>query len=98
LEKNVIADLLLHIKNVEDWRVLTTIKPLLSCEKFAAIEQNLLAEKMGMRKMHINRCLKRLVISSYLLEGPRIGRNRGYKLNPYYDWEGQYNLSCTAHF
>ena len=60
--------------------------PLLSCEHFAAIEQTVLAEKMGMQKMHVNRSLKRLVISSYLLEGKRIGRNRGYKLNPYYDW------------
>jgi predicted transcriptional regulator len=69
-----------------DWRVLIAVIPLLSCEHFSAIEQTGLAEKIGMQKMHVNRSLKRLMISSYLLEGKSIGRNRGYKLNPYYDW------------
>ncbi|MFN9507334.1 MAG: hypothetical protein ACK57J_22725, partial [Rubrivivax sp.] len=36
----------------------------------------------------VNRAIKRLVELSVLLEGPRIGVSRSYRLNPEFGWKG----------
>jgi hypothetical protein len=41
-----------------------------------------------MQRPHVNRSIKRLVTLGALLESPKIGRSRTYKLNPVYGWKG----------
>jgi len=60
----------------------------LDFENLISLEQTAVAEKLGMHKQHVSRSIKRLVEIGCLLEGPKIGRSRTYKLNPAYGWKG----------
>jgi DNA-binding IclR family transcriptional regulator len=60
----------------------------LDFDNLVSLEQTVVAEKLGMHKQSVNRSIKRLVELGCLLEGPKIGRSRTYRLNPSYGWKG----------
>ena len=72
----------------DDLRVLLLLMARLNFENDINVAQAEIAERLGMRFQHVNRSIKRLVDLGCLLEGPKIGRNRTYKLNPAYGWKG----------
>jgi len=72
----------------DDLRVLLLLMARLDFENLISLEQTAVAEKLGMHKQHVSRSIKRLVEIGCLLEGPKIGRSRTYKLNPAYGWKG----------
>jgi len=72
----------------DDLRVLLLLMARLDFENLISLEQTAVAEKLGMHKQSVNRSIKRLVEIGCLLEGPKIGRSRTYKLNPSYGWKG----------
>jgi len=88
MAQGAMVELAMNIKNVDDWRVLSMLLGLLDFENLIQVEQTGLAEKLGMQKQNVNRSIKRLVGIGCLLEGPRIGRSRTYRLNPNYGWKG----------
>jgi predicted transcriptional regulator len=72
----------------DDLRVLLLLMARLDFENLISLEQTAVAEKLGMHKQHVSRSIKRLVSIGCLLEGPKIGRSRTYRLNPTYGWKG----------
>ena len=72
----------------DDLRVLLLLMARLDFENLISLEQTAVAEKLGMQRPHVNRSIKRLIELGCLLEGPKIGRSRTYKLNPSYGWKG----------
>jgi len=72
----------------DDLRVLLLLMARLDFENLISLEQTAVADKLGMQKQNVNRSIKRLVEIGCLLEGPKIGRSRTYKLNPAYGWKG----------
>jgi len=52
------------------------------------INQSELAKSMGMRQPHVSRAIKRLLEMEILLEGPKAGPLRTYRLNPNFGWKG----------
>ena len=88
MAQGAMVELAMNIKNVDDWRVLSMLLGFLDFENLIQVEQTSIAEKLGMHKQHVNRSIKRLVDLGCLLEGPKIGRSRTYRLNPAYGWKG----------
>ncbi len=88
MAQGALETLAVNIKNAQDWRVLMALMARLDFENLIQIEQTEIAEKLGMQKQHVNRSIKSLVALGCLLEGPKIGRSRTYRLNPNYGWKG----------
>ena len=42
-----------------------------------------------MRKQHVSRAMKLLTSKQIVLEGPKVGRSKCYRLNPHYGWKGK---------
>ena len=80
--------MLATIKNLDDHRVLWALLARLDFENLTNVPQVEIAEELGMQRSHVNRSIKRLIEQGCLLEGPRVGRNRTYRLNPNYGWKG----------
>ncbi|MFN9507337.1 MAG: winged helix-turn-helix transcriptional regulator, partial [Rubrivivax sp.] len=60
----------------------------LDYENLLVLNQAELARELEMSSPSVNRAIKRLVELSVLLEGPRIGVSRSYRLNPEFGWKG----------
>ena len=73
----------------DDLRVLLALLGRLDFENLIQLEQADIAERLGMQRPHVNRSIKRLVTLGALLESPKIGRSRTYKLNPALWLEGE---------
>ena len=41
-----------------------------------------------MHRQHVQRSIKRLIALGVILEGPKIGISRSYRLNPEFGWKG----------
>jgi predicted transcriptional regulator len=72
----------------DDLRVLLALLGRLDFENLIQIEQTAIAKRLGMKQPHVSRSIKRLIATGCLLEGPKIGRSRTYRLNPAYGWRG----------
>ena len=75
--------------NGETFRVLTYLYSLLDFKNYIQQSQKEVAEGLGMRKEHVSRAMKLLTSKRIVLEGPRVGRSRSYRLNPNYGWKGK---------
>lgn len=60
----------------------------LDFENHLLINQAELARELGMLRQNVQRSIKRLVELGVLLEGPKVGQNRSYQLNPSIGWKG----------
>lgn len=72
----------------DDHRLLRLLEAKLDFENLLVVNQRELAGALGMQASNVNRSIKRLVQFEVLLEGPRIGVSRSYRLNPYFGWKG----------
>lgn len=72
----------------EDLRVLMLLMARLDFDNLIQVPQVEIADKLGMHKQHVNRSIQRLVELGCLLQGPRVGRSRTYRLNPNFGWKG----------
>lgn len=88
MAQSALEMLAINIKSLDDHRVLLALMARLDFENLIQVEQTAIAEKLGMHRSHVSRSIKRLVELGCLLEGPKIGRSRTYKLNPNYGWKG----------
>jgi len=72
----------------EGFAVLMTVLAKLDFENLLVLNQAELARTLDMKRENFNRALKRLVGMGAVLEGPKIGINRSYRLNPNFGWKG----------
>jgi len=71
-----------------DYEVLFALLEVLDFENLIQVSQVDLAEELGMHKPHLSRSIKRMVDIGILLEGPKIGRSKTFRLNPSFGWKG----------
>ena len=57
-------------------------------ENLMVVNQAELAKELGMHRQHVQRSIKRLIALGVILEGPKIGISRSYRLNPEFGWKG----------
>lgn len=69
-------------------RVLFAVLAELDFENWININQSQLAAEIGLERQNFGRGLKRLITEEVVLEGPKVGRNGTYRLNPQFGWRG----------
>ena len=74
--------------NGEQFRVLMVILSELDYENFIHIVQADLTKKIDMDKGSFSKNLKKLVNIHLIIEGPKVGRSKTYRLNPEFGWKG----------
>lgn len=57
-------------------------------ENYIQINQTELSKELDMQRPNVNRAIKKLMSISIILEGPKVGRCRTYRLNPHMGWKG----------
>lgn len=72
----------------DDLKVLLYLLGRLDFENLIQIEQVGIASKLGLHKAAVSRSIRHLLAQGCVLEGPKIGRSRTYRLNPHYGWKG----------
>lgn len=71
-----------------DYDVLFCLLEYLDFENLIQISQQDIANELNMERANVNRSIKRLAELGLLLEGPKVGRGRTYRLNPGFGWKG----------
>lgn len=75
----------------EQFKVLMMLLASLDYENFIQVAQADIANKIDMQKTHVSRAIKGLIEFGVILEGPKIGRVKSYRLNPQFGWKGSIN-------
>jgi len=74
--------------NGQDYRVLMKLLAKLDFENMLVVNQAEIARDLTTQRQHVQRSMRRLIDLGVLLEGPRIGVSRSYRLNPQFGWKG----------
>ena len=74
--------------NHDQMRVLMALLAELDYENYIQVAQIEIAEALKMQKSHVSRAVKNLIDFGVILEGPKIGRSKTYRLNPQFGWKG----------
>ena len=72
----------------EQFKVLMMLLASLDYENFIQVAQADIAEKLEMQKTNVSRSIKGLIDIGVIIEGPKIGRSKTYRLNPQFGWKG----------
>lgn len=72
----------------EGFRVMLIILANIDFENWIQINQSDLAKQLGMKRQNFSRAVAKLVEIGALLEGPKVGRSKVYRLSPSYGWKG----------
>ena len=73
----------------ETMKVLFYLFGKLDFENFIQQTQIEIAEGLGMQKQNVSRAMKLLTSKQIVLEGPKVGKSKCYRLNPNYGWKGK---------
>jgi DNA-binding MarR family transcriptional regulator len=73
----------------ETYKVLMYLYSKLDFENFIQQSQMDVAEGLGIQKQRVSRAMKLLTTKQIVLEGPKVGRSKCYRLNPNYGWKGK---------
>ena len=73
----------------EPRRVLDYMFSKLDFENFIQLSQKEIIEILGINKSNVSKAIKLLTRKQIVLEGPKVGRSRCYRLNPNYGWKGR---------
>ncbi len=76
----------------EQNRVIFYLLGKLDFENYLRISQKQMSQDLNMKQPHISRALKALEERYIIVEGPRAGLNKTYRLNPYIAHKGQNKL------
>lgn len=71
-----------------DFKVFFLLLTRLDFENRLLINQAEIARELGMHRQHVQRSIKKLLELGAILEGPKVGQNRSYRLNPNLAWRG----------
>ncbi|KLU14977.1 MULTISPECIES: helix-turn-helix domain-containing protein [Xenorhabdus] len=74
--------------NHEQTKVLMILLADLDYENYIQIAQVDICESLKMNKASVSRAIKNLIEFGIILEGPKIGRSKTYRLNPQFGWKG----------
>ena len=74
--------------NHDQNRVLMALLADLDYENYIQVAQIDIAEALRMQKTHVSRAIKNLIEFGIIIEGPKIGRSKTYRLNPQFGWKG----------
>ena len=72
----------------EQLKVLLTLLADLDYENYIQVPQSEIAEKLSMQKTHVSRSVKALITLGVVVEGPRVGKSKTYRLNEQFGWKG----------
>ncbi|WP_412057922.1 hypothetical protein [Bartonella sp. DGB2] len=70
-----------------DFRVLMCLFAQLDFENLLIVNQAEIARELDIKPQNIQRSIKQLIDLNALLEGPKIGINRSYRLNPQFGYK-----------
>ena len=70
-------------------RVLLYLFANLGFENYIVLPQRQIAEALKMRKENVSRAIKTLTAKGIIIEGPKLGRTKAYRLNNKYGWKGK---------
>lgn len=74
--------------NNTDLRVYMALLSQLDFENLLVLNQSELASKLGLQRQNFNKSVQRLIKEGIILQGPKIGVSRSFRLNPTYGWKG----------
>lgn len=74
--------------NHDQMRVLMALLADLDYENYIQVAQMDIAEALNMQKTNVSRAVKNLLEVGIVIEGPKIGRSKTYRLNPQFGWKG----------
>ena len=72
----------------ETYKVFMYMLGHLGFENYIAIPQIQIATDLGMKKENVSRSIKTLLTKRIIIEGPKLGRTKTYRLNSEYGWRG----------
>lgn len=72
----------------ETLRVWMQLLSRLEDKNWLHVQQSAIAEAMQMKASNVSRSIKLLVQKGYLEEGPKVGRNKSYRISPKFSWKG----------
>ncbi len=75
-------------KRVDDFRVLMALLEQLDFDNFIMASQSDIAKDLDMAQPQVSRAIKRLVEVGALIDGPKVGTHRTYRLSPDFGWKG----------
>jgi DNA-binding MarR family transcriptional regulator len=70
-------------------KVLMFLMSKLSFENYIGLEQKEISTKLAIHKSDVSSAMRTLVGKGILEIGPKLGRSKTYKLNPFYGWKGR---------
>ena len=73
----------------EQYRVLLMLLSKLDFNNYLTVNQKDMSEKLKIKQPHISRAISALCNKNVLVEGPRAGLNKTYRLNPYIAHKGK---------
>jgi aromatic ring-cleaving dioxygenase len=74
--------------NHDQMRVLMALLADVDYENYIQIAQIDIATALNMQKTNVSRAIKHLISFEIILEGPKVGRSKTYRLNPHFGWKG----------
>ena len=74
--------------NHDQTRVLLALLADLDYENYIQVAQADICKSLSMLKPNVSRAVRGLLEREILLEGPKVGRSKTYRLNPQYGWKG----------
>jgi predicted transcriptional regulator len=70
-------------------RVLIYLLSKLDFGNLISVSQSDIARALGIERANVNRAMKQLVELEVLIEGPKVGLHKTYRLNASYGWKGR---------
>ena len=82
----------------EQYRVFLKLLGNLDFDNYLRISQKQFAKELGIKQPHVSRAIKALEQREIIVEGPRAGLNKTYRLNPYVAHKGKDVKNTTIDF
>ena len=73
---------------LEGFSVLMALLQKLDFQNLILVSQAELGRELGMHRQHVNAAIKKLAAMGAILEGPKVGQSRTYRLDPTFGWKG----------
>lgn len=73
---------------LETKNVLLYLLSRLDFENFVLVPHVEIAQELGMKRPNVSRAVKVLVEKNIIVEGPKVNRSRGFRLNHRFGWKG----------
>jgi DNA-binding transcriptional MocR family regulator len=88
MAQSPLVELAKTVRSAEAWRVLALLLGRIDFENWINVSQADVARELGLKRQNVARALAQLLELGAVLEGPKVGLHRTYRLNPSYGWKG----------